>query len=214
MTFSDDVLTRIGPIRAAIDDLPFVRGLADGTLPRDKFDYYMTQDALYLGEYGRALAGLAKMTDDPDEMVFWAQCAKDSVLVERALHASHVDVMAAASASPTCRAYTSYLLAAQSGDYAVAAAAVVPCFWIYQDVGDRMLERAGDLKSHPYGDWIGTYADPAFAEQTRSVLGIIDRLADRGGDALRERMAEAFVQASRYEWMFWDAAWRKEAWPV
>ncbi|WP_022867219.1 TenA family protein [Schaalia vaccimaxillae] len=214
MTFSEELWARIAPIRNAIDDLPFVKGLGDGTLERDKFDYYMVQDALYLGVYGRALAGLALMTDDPDDMVFWADCAKNSILVERQLHASHIDVMEAATPSPACLAYTSYLLASQTSDYAVAAAAILPCFWIYQDVGDALLEAAGDLDGHEYGDWIGTYADPVFAEQTQRVCSIIDRLADEGRPQLRERMAQAFEQASRYEWMFWDAAWRKETWPV
>ena len=91
---------------------------------------------------------------------------------------------------------------------------MLPCFWIYQDVGERILAAAGDLTNHPYGDWIGTYADPAFAEQTLRVRAIVDRVAEQGDGSLRGRMASAGEQAGRYEWMFWDAAWRMEAWPV
>ncbi|MDC4232334.1 TenA family protein [Actinomyces sp. B33] len=215
MTFSDDAWAAIAPIRAAIDAHPFIGALRDGTLDREVFDGYMTQDALYLADYGRALAGLATMSDDPDDFVFWAQCAANSILVERQLHASRVDIMADAEASPTCQAYTSFLLASQSGgDYPVAAAAVVPCFWIYQVVGDDLLAAAGDVGDHPYGDWIATYADPVFAEQTAAVRGIVDRLAAEGGPGVANRMLRAFVQASRYEWMFWDAAYRQETWPV
>ncbi|WP_115728106.1 TenA family protein [Actinomyces culturomici] len=215
MSFTDDLWTGIAPIRAAIDDLPFVEGLADGTLEKGRFDYYMAQDAAYLGAYGRALAGLAQMGDDPDDLVFWAQCAANAILVERSLHASHVDVVAGTEPSPTCAAYSDFLLASlASGDYAVAATAVLPCFWIYQDVGDALLARAGDLEGHPYGDWIGMYADPAFAAETARARAIVDRLAASGSSAQRERMRAAFERASRYEWMFWDAAWRQEAWPI
>lgn len=215
MSFTDELWAGIAPIRRAIDDLDFVRGLGDGTLPRERFDYYMRQDAGYLGTYGRALAGLASMTTNPDDLVFWAECARDSILVERSLHASHVDVEGELEVSPTSRAYQNFLLASlASGEYAVAATAVLPCFWIYQSVGDDLFANAGNLEEHAYGDWIGMYADPTFAEQTGIVRSIIDRLAEEGSRETRERMRETFETACRYEWMFWDAAWRMEAWPV
>lgn len=214
MSFTERLWARIAPIRAAIDELPFLGALADGSLPRERFDHYLRQDALYLGQYARVLARVASLADDLDELVFWAERARDSIVVERALHARHVDVMADAVASPSCAAYTSFLLAQSRGEYGVAATSVLPCFWIYQDVGERILAAAGDLTNHPYGDWIGTYADPAFAEQTLRVRAIVDRVAEQGDGSLRGRMASAGEQAGRYEWMFWDAAWRMEAWPV
>ena len=214
MSFTERLWARIAPIRAAIDELPFLGALADGSLPRERFDHYLRQDALYLGQYARVLARVASLADDPDELVFWAERARDSIVVERALHARHVDVMADAVALPSCAAYTSFLLAQSRGEYGVAATSVLPCFWIYQDVGERILAAAGDLTNHPYGDWIGTYADPAFAEQTLRVRAIVDRVAEQGDGSLRGRMASAGEQAGRYEWMFWDAAWRMEAWPV
>ena len=211
MSFTEDLWRRIEPIRAAIDELPFVRALADGSLPRERFEYYLGQDALYLGQYARTLAWAAALADDPEDLVFWAEGTRNAITVERSLHARHVDVRSGIEPSPTCRAYTSFLLAQSArGEYAVVAAAVLPCFWIYQDVGERLVASAGDLEAHPYGDWIGTYANPAFAEQTLKVRGIVDRLAGQGEEPLRDRMAAAHEQASRYEWMFWDAAWRME----
>lgn len=215
MSFTDELWQGIVAIRQAIEDLDFLRGLGEGTLSRERFDYYMRQDAGYLGTYARALAGLASMASDPDDLVFWAGCARDSILVERSLHASHVEVDGPLGVSPTSRAYQSFLLAClASGEYAVAASAVLPCFWIYQSVGDSLLEKAGELENHAYGDWIGMYADPAFAEQTMIVRSIVDRLAEQVSEETRGRMREAFETACRYEWMFWDAAWRMEAWPI
>ncbi|WP_168583148.1 TenA family protein [Gephyromycinifex aptenodytis] len=214
-TFSDNLWADIAQIRAAIDDLPFVRELAAGTLERDRFDYYMAQDALYLFDYGRALAACASQSNCSDDLVFWATAARESIIVERALHESHVGDLSAASPSPTCTAYTSYLRSlATSGCYPVLAAGVLPCFWIYKDVGDRLLETAGDLSDHPYADWISTYADEEFAASTRTAIAIIDRLAQENSEQVRTRMREAFRQASQFEWMFWDAAHRMQAWPV
>ena len=213
--FTDELWEEIAPIKKAIDQGQFVRGLGDGSLSQDKFNYYMVQDALYLAAYAKALAGLATFAHDPDDLVFWAEASANSIKVERELHASHVDVMAAATPSPTCRAYSDFLAAQlASGEYGIAAAAVLPCFWIYQVVGTELLDTAGDLEKHPYGDWIGMYANPVFAEETKIVRGIVDRAAEGVLELQRQRMRDAFVQASRYEWMFWDAAWRMETWPI
>lgn len=215
MTFSTDTWRRIAPVRDAIYAHPFVTGLGDGSLAGDRFAEYMVQDALYLADYGRVLAALAMSSHDPDDLVFWASGARETILVERQLHASHVAVLDAAEPSPTCRAYTSYLLSlVLGGSYAVAAAGVLPCYWIYADVGKRLLSGAGELAEHPYGDWIGLYADDAFDAQVEQAKSIVDRLAAGAGPDEVERMHQAFATATRYEWMFWDAAWRLETWPV
>lgn len=214
-TFSNILWADIAQIRGAIDELPFVRELAAGTLERDRFDYYMAQDALYLFDYGRALAACASQSDTSDDLVFWATAARESIIVERALHESHVADLTAASPAPTCTAYTSYLRSLASGGcYPVLAAGLLPCFWIYKDVGDRLLEAAGDLTGHPYADWVSTYADEEFAESTRQAIAIIDRIAEENSEQVRTRMREAFRHASQFEWMFWDAAHRMESWPI
>ncbi|MDO5629655.1 MAG: TenA family protein [Mobilicoccus sp.] len=215
MTFSDTAWTAIAPIRSAIDELPFVTELLDGSLDKARFDYYMGQDALYLFDFGRALAGCALQSRTSDDLVFWSKAAMDTIVVERALHETHVPDHVDLEKSPTCAAYTGYLTSlVQAGSYAELVAGVLPCFWIYKDVGDAMLAKAGDLENHAYGDWIGTYADDEFAESTRQAIAIMDRLADEATPATRERMLEAFRRASQFEWMFWDAAHRQETWPV
>ena len=215
MSFAQDAWEAIAPIRKAIDELPLLTGIQDGTLPADLFIYYMAQDAHYLAEYGRVLAAAASQTTDADELLFWARSANTTVVVERELHAAHVADFAAIPKSPTCTAYTSYLFSlAAAGRYPALAAGILPCFWIYEDVGRRLKDRVGDLTGHPYADWISTYGDPAFAASTEQAKQILDRLATQTDPGTVERMHEAFATASRYEWMFWDAAWRQETWPV
>jgi len=215
MSFSQDAWKAIAPIRRAIGELPLLAGMEDGTLPRDAFVYYMAQDAHYLADYGRLLASAASQTTDAAELLFWARSAYTVVTVERELHAAHVADFAAIPRSPTCTAYTSYLFSlAAGGCYPALAAGILPCFWIYEDVGCRLKERVGDLTGHPYADWISTYGDPEFAAATEQAKRILDRLAAEADRGTVERMHQAFATASRYEWMFWDAAWRQEAWPV
>lgn len=215
-SFSTRLWRRIEPIRTAIEALRFLRALEDGTLDRERFGYYLGQDARYLFSYGKALAAAAAQADTSEDVLFWATAAQTTFVVERELHASHVDELDGVEASPTCLGYTTYLQAlAGDGSYPVLTAGILPCFWIYQDVGEGLLNRLGDnLAGHPYEDWISAYADPEFAQATAGAIAIVDRLAARAGPETRDRMTAAFVTAARYEWMFWDAAHRMEGWPV
>jgi hydroxymethylpyrimidine kinase/phosphomethylpyrimidine kinase len=222
-SFTEQVWLQTRAVRTAIDELPFVRGLADGTLPAAAFEEYLRQDGLYLEQYARALATLAALAPGRDEQLFWSQSAQQCLLVERELHESWVELPATALAgsseppvaSATCTAYTSYLLAvAHRGDYAELVAAVLPCFWVYADVGERLQQATSGQPDHPYRRWIDQYGDPAFAVRTMWVRGLADRLAEHGGRDQRRRMSQAFATATRYEWMFWDSPWRGEHWPV
>ena len=180
----------------------------------------MVQDALYLAAYGRALAIAAARAPDAEGLEVFAESAKGVVVVERALHAHYFEVfgvdpatVAATPASPTCRAYTDFLLAtAVTGDFPVLIAAILPCFWVYWDVGTAIDRTAA--ADNPYRTWIDTYADEGFGESVRRVIGLTDRAADAGSAGTRDAMTEAFVASTRYEWMFWDAAYRLEDWPI
>lgn len=215
--FTDVAWAATANIRKAIDEHPFLLALRDGTLDRAIFVEYLTQDSQYLLGYARALAACAAQSTEPDDIAFWASGAREAVLVERSLHAKFVpgadEVGGCVEPSPTCRAYLSFLLATGGqGSYPALAAAVLPCFWIYEDVGRRLLAEVS-LDGHPYADWIATYGDPEFAVATEQAKTIVNRLAREGSADLRLRMLDVFRAASRYEWMFWDAAWRRESWP-
>ncbi|WP_043625358.1 TenA family protein [Nonomuraea candida] len=217
--FCDDIWLRTADLMKAIHEHPFVLALGDGTLDADRFGFYMVQDARYLEAFSKALATASVRADDPDEAAFWASSAHTALAAERQLHAGYVEELGADAAglptSPTCLAYSSFLQAtALSAPYPVIAAAVLPCFWIYQDVGTALLERAGGTDGHPYGKWISTYADPDFAASVERAKAIADRLAAAADAGTREAMDRAYGRAAAYEWMFWDSAWRREGWPT
>ena len=218
--FTDDAWRRVAPIYGAILDHPFNRELAAGTLARDRFRFYMLQDAHYLIYFGKALAVTAARTGDPNELIGFAGSAREAVVVERALHEGffrQYDISAAEAAaaepSPACAHYTHYLLAtAYNAPYEVSVAALLPCFWIYWEVGKHLHETAA--ANNPYQAWIDTYADEAFAEGVKKVIGIGDQMAEAASPTVRDQMVRAFVRASQLEWMFWDSAYRLERWPV
>ena len=57
-------------------------------------------------------------------------------------------------------------------------------------------------------------ADPEFAALAGWCRDLVDRLAAGVDDSVRGRMEEAFLTSSRYEYLFWEMAWRLETWPV
>jgi thiaminase/transcriptional activator TenA len=168
MSFSKDAWEAITPIRKAIDELAFLNAMEDGSLPHAWFIYYMAQDAHYLADYGGVLAAAASQTTDADELLFCARSANTTVIVERELHAAHVADFAASTKSPTCTAYLLSLAAA--GSYPSLAAGILPCFWIYEDVGRRLKERVIDLT---FRTSRSRYGPPLWGFRCRCLLGCV-----------------------------------------
>ena len=206
-------------LRRRILDLPFNRELAAGTVSRERFRFYMIQDALYLEHYSRTLAIASARAPDPGAMEQFARAAQGALVVERTLHTGFleqfgVDTAEAAHAepSPTCYGYTNFLLAvAHQASYEELIAAVLPCFWIYWYVGTAIAAEAA--ADNPYRAWIDTYSDPSFGDSVDAVIAINDRAAANTTTAVRVAMLAAFIRSTRYEWMFWDSAYRLERWP-
>src|SRR4051812_16730013 len=181
--FSDEAWARIAGLRAAIDRLAFITELTAGTLRRDRFQTYILQDALYLGQFSRALAIAAAKAPDAATLQSFAQSAVGAVTVEQALHENYLkafgvapETVAGAEPAPDCLAYTSYLLAtAHQEAWEVLVAALLPCFWIYWEVGGRIAREAAP--GNPYQAWIDTYAGEAFCEAVRRVIGTADAAA-------------------------------------
>ncbi len=120
--------------------------------------------------------------------------------------------IADAEPSPDCLAYTSYLIAAAYHEpWEVLVAALLPCFWIYWDVGCAIARTA--TPENPYRAWIDTYADERFGEAVRTVIATSDRAAAAATAATRTKMLAAFVRACQYEWLFWDGAYQRRFWP-
>jgi thiaminase/transcriptional activator TenA len=220
VTFTDDLWSSISHNHKAILDHPFLTGLTDGTLPEAVFRHYVLQDAHYLIDYARALAVVAGRAPDADAIVQFSQDAAGAILAERSLHAGFIadfGLTAAEAAAvpvlPTTRAYTSYILSvAHQASFADAVAAVLPCYWIYARVGAELLQASS--VNPLYARWIDTYGGAEFQAIVASVLALVNRLGPQLTAAERDRFTEHVATTSRYEWMFWDAAWRGEQWPV
>jgi thiaminase/transcriptional activator TenA len=219
-SFTTELWDSITDIYGAILAHPFITGLTDGTLPAEAFAFFVLQDGLYLEQYASALAALASRAPTPAATRMFARHASDALTVERELHFALLPALgisaaraAEAEPAPTNLAYTSYLLATiRGGSYAEGIGAVLPCYWIYREVGRELLRRGSP--DPRYQRWIDTYGADEFAEVVRDVIAEADRVGASLSEAERVLVGRHFRIASRYEWMFWDMGYRKESWPA
>jgi thiaminase/transcriptional activator TenA len=150
----------------------------------------------------------------------FASHARGALEVERSLHEGLLAELGVTTAglrsaptTPTTLAYTSYLLrSCYQGSFAEGLAAVLPCYWIYAEVGAALLARSSP--DPLYARWIGTYGGEEFTKIVADVLALVDATGAGASASAQAAMREHVVTTSRYEWMFWDASWRREAWPV
>ena len=209
-------------LRASADSLwqsclnhPFVRGIGDGTLPKEKFQYFMLQDYLYLFDYARVFAlGVVKARDPALMRVFAGNV--DAILGgEMEIHRAYMARLGIAEAQvfqvrPALDnlSYTHYMLAvAEAGDPAEIVAAILACSWSYAEIG-RALNAIPGAAAHPfYGEWIRGYASDGYAATNDALIALMDRLGEGCSEARYERLREIFVNCSRYELGFWDMAW-------
>src|SRR5919109_5234139 len=208
------------PIWEAILAHPYLKELGAGTLPHDRFLYFIRQDYLYLFEFARVLCLGGSKAEDLDTLEMFAKHAANTVAVERAMHTAfaqrlglNAEELLKTERTPTTQAYTRHLLAvAREGTLGEIAAAVLPCYWIYWEVGRHL---ATCQPADPiYQEWIKAYGAEIFADLVRQQLNLVDSLGARAPAHAARRMTEHFILSSRYEYLFWDDAYRLVAWPA
>ncbi|MCF1502257.1 thiaminase II [Afifella sp. H1R] len=219
-TFSAAAWARNAGLYETIRNMPFNTELAAGTLSEKRFKHYITQDAHYLIGFGKGLAIAAAKAPDPERMVQLANSAQGAIVVERALHGTFFadygiapEVFEASPLSPACHHYVSFITAtAWSEPYEVLLAALLPCFWIYAEVGNDILARAAS--PNPYSAWIETYAGEEFQDAVKTMIATTDEAVAEAAPAVQAKAHDAFDRAVQLEWMFWESAYRLETWPV
>lgn len=198
---------------------PFLASLADGTLSQSHFAFYLVQDYHFLQAAAKAFSLVVARVSDDDWLMAFNRCATEVLVLERSLHAHYFEVMklespavVAAPMAPTNEAYSSYLLAlAQWGTFPEALSALLPCFWLYRDLG-RSLLRSQTLQPR-YRPWAEFYGGTAYDAMVDALLELVEDVGSQASAEGQQRMLACFQHACRYEWMFWEMNQRQETWP-
>eukprot|EP01063_Lacrimia_lanifica_P018145 TRINITY_DN25099_c0_g1_i1.p1 TRINITY_DN25099_c0_g1~~TRINITY_DN25099_c0_g1_i1.p1 ORF type:complete len:234 (+),score=109.93 TRINITY_DN25099_c0_g1_i1:56-757(+) len=205
-----------------IENHAFLEQLLDGSLELEAFQFYIRQDKLYLGEFGKGLATLAGRSTHMGEAEPLIGFSKNTISVEAAMHSSWMEEWGDSykygnhGKARNCELYTSYLVkAATTDNFEVAVAAFCPCFWVYFHVGKylRSVQKAPSPVKY-YEQWIKMYAGEEFEKSVTDMLKLVEAAADRVGEEVRQKMEDAFVKACKMEWMFWQMGLEKDYWPL
>lgn len=197
---------------------PFVQGIVRGDLPLETFKFYILQDIYYLKHFGKVHAIAASQADDFQVAGMLAEKAKMTAEAELTVHREHAELLNITNEemnqfkpAPTAYAYTSHLYrAALSGQLAQTVAAMLPCYWLYADIGKTNQDAKPGQTI--YQNWISMYADDWFQTSTQEQIDLLDQLAEETSDKEKEKIKEQFVIAKEYELAFWEMAYMKEEW--
>ncbi|UEQ76109.1 thiaminase II [Chryseobacterium arthrosphaerae] len=215
MKWSEQTWKGIEELYESILKMPFIRELSEGSLPQEKFRFYMAQDSLYLEHFGRTLSLIAAKITDLQDVLAFMRFAENAIVVENALHESYFKDFGVSDKGilqPACHHYIHFLRStAALESVEIAVAAVLPCFWIYREVGDYIY-RTQNTVDNPYEKWIDTYAGEEFSAAVDQAIAICDKIAENSTGAIRQKMTEAFIMASRMEFHFWEAAYELKMW--
>lgn len=220
MKFTDFLWNSIGGIYSKILKHPFITGLTDGSLDETAFRFYVIQDALYLRDFARGLAILGAKAPEDKWLMMFAEHARETIVVERALHESFFkdwkltdEEVYNTPMAPNNLLYTSYLLRVAYGrPFYEGMGAFLPCYWIYGEVG-KELEKRGSSKEL-FRLWIDTYASEEYASIVRQVLEVMDQIAQELTDDQKEMVRNHFIITSKLEYLFWDMGFHEETWVV
>ncbi|MFD1634448.1 thiaminase II [Haloplanus ruber] len=221
MAFTDDLQPTATALWDEIVAHPMVARLGDGTLDVEPFEYWVRQDYVYLIDYARVFAHGAASAPSLEQMGTFAELLHETVDTEMDLHRAYAAEFGISEAdleatdpSPTTRAYTDFLVrTAATGTFGELVAALLPCMWGFNETA-RRLEADGMPDDERYAEWIRTYAGEEFSELTAWCKELMDEVAAEAPATARERYRDRFVTSARYEYRFWDAAWRGETWTV
>ncbi len=197
---------------------PFVKGLADGTLPLEKFQFFMIQDHLYLMQYAKVFAlGVLKAKNESDMRLFSSLIAA-TLDTENALHQDYLrrlnisqEMIAQAKPSIVTDSYTNYMIAiAEKEGLGELMAAVLSCSWSYKLIGDFMEKFPGATEQEFYGEWVNMYISDGYRSSNQLMIDMVDRLTEGYTEQQIQNLEHIVYVCSQYEYMFWDMAWNQK----
>jgi len=211
MKLSEKMWNNTSSIRQSIIEHPFNQELMHGTLADERFAFYIKQDSLFLKGFAKSLASIASRSENSTHIEIFLTFAKNTIVGEHTIIANYLgsEISPSTQMSPACLSFTNFLSRTCSLEpIEVAIAAVLPCFWIYQQVGQHI--HRSSIPLNPFGKWINTYANEKFADDVATVITIFDEAAENSTPYIRDKMEEAFYESAMLEWHFWNDAYAME----
>jgi len=217
--FYAEIRRNTEPLWKTILDHPFVRGIGDGTLARDRFEFYLKQDYVYLIDFSRVFGLAAVKSATLSDMEFFATLMNATLNSEMELHRRTCaafgiprEALEDTRKAMITSAYTDYLVrTCLEGDLADILAVLVPCACGYAEIAVA-LKAKGLPDNTFYKDWIETYSSVEFVRFADQLIERLDAHAEGAPERLKERWRQLYELSARYEYLFFDMSWKMEEW--
>ena len=213
-SWSKEVWKKSSKIYNSILELDFLKELSEGTLDSDIFARYIAQDEIYLKNYYHQMNMLADMMESTDDKELFIAFAKSGMEGEKALHDMLIDrygIETKVEPSKVTSDYNAHICEGiATGDLCIALASVLPCMWIYNQVGLHILNHS-KLEGNPYKEWILEYGQEEFTTGVNKVLKMVDGWASKTDKQTREKMDYYYLKAALYEYAFWDYGYNADS---
>ena len=193
---------------------PFIEEIKHGTLSRERFLFYLRQDAIYLNQYKTILQGISKKLTKSRHKTYFLNFIINTIKAEKELHHfykiySSYDIIEQ-SPSPICSYYIHYLTKQLTNKpIEVAVASILPCFVIYYQVGNHIYY--DHIKeNNPYQQWINTYSNEEFKISVNQAIFIANDLAKKSSLTEQLNMTNSFIRGCELEYFFLDSSYHIE----
>lgn len=215
MKLSDKLYEAVEDIWNGYYEHPFVKGIGTGSLEKEKFQFYMIQDYLYLLDYAKVFAlGVVKAKEE-SVMRSFANLVHGTLNGEMAIHKTYMERLhitpeeiKQAKPSLVTTSYTNYMLwVGENEGLLPLAVSILACSWSYQKIGCKLAEIPGAIDHPFYGEWIKGYSTQDYKLSNDNVLDLVNYLGKNASDGELENLKTIFINCSRYEGQFWDMAY-------
>ncbi|EHO46182.1 thiaminase II [Lentilactobacillus kisonensis] len=217
-TITQQMRHQAEPLWQASFNHPFIKELVTGKLPMTEFRYYLKQDRFYLQNFATLHGKIAEQLTDPAIKQFLYAGATGLDDSEKEVRIEFFQQLAITPAeikqtqiAPNAYNYVSHMYhELYVGSPRRACAALLPCYWLYNDLGKQLISNGSPVKL--YQEFIETYNSPEFTEATNTMIAIVDQLGKDADPDEKAAMITAFVRSSYFELHFWEMAYEEQKW--
>jgi thiaminase len=193
---------------------PFVRALADGTLPEAALIAWAQQCRLFCLQERRALMVLRSF-EPPEELDgVLAQLVDDTEREPRQLADTLAELGSRVNDElwPVCLGYSSYMVASAHAGLLTGLVAVYACERCYLDTWTAVRSLVpGDAR---WRDWVDNWTSDGFRGLVGTLGRCLDDLAGTPSKQVQARLEPVFGNVGKWELAFWEMCWRQQGWPT
>lgn len=222
MSFAKELMAAASPVWEKYMTHPFITGMIDGTLQKEKFAFYLMQDCQYLKDYAKVYATSFIKCDDIDLMRAIYRDMQVIVSDESMTHIRYLMDMGytekdayAAPTAPENREYLDYMLnVAKEGSVQEGLISIMACTFSYYHIALHARKTAmenGSYEHNYFAAWMDDYVGEIYKGIYDRTIELCDWITRDLSEAEKERLKQIFIRSSEYELDFWNMAMRGSA---